>query len=70
MNQFIHEFHFIRTNNICGEETDFIARIKDMHLLDGGHAGRKTTWITDLPTLQTFSTLGMSKKHSTMELNL
>lgn len=58
LNQFIREFHFLRSKNTSAEEGDIVSRIKDMYFLDGGHAGREGTWVTDSSTLRTFAALG------------
>ncbi|XP_051174261.1 mitochondrial protein C2orf69 homolog [Leptopilina boulardi] len=55
LNQFLHEFHFYQNqkelNNDMGK---FISRIKEIWWLDGGHPGKKDTWITDEKILESF----------------
>lgn len=60
LNQFLHEFHFYQNqkelNNDMGK---FISRIKEIWWLDGGHPGKKDTWITDEKILESFIKMGI-----------
>ncbi|XP_056637265.1 mitochondrial protein C2orf69 homolog isoform X2 [Diorhabda sublineata] len=58
LNQFLYEFHHYKSDD--KNEPNILKRIKTMYWLDGGHSGGKNTWITSLPLLKTFSTMGIS----------
>lgn len=58
LNQFLYEFHY-------GPETTkdpvlrrMISQIDAMYFLDGGHAGKEETWITEESLLETLMKLG------------
>lgn len=59
LNQFIYEFHYLKTLTPEDESmTRFLSQITDMYWLDGGHAGGKNTWITSRSLLETLTRLG------------
>lgn len=61
LNQFIYEFHYLKT--LTPDDSTMIrllSRIKDMYWLDGGHGGQKNTWITSRSLLETLTRLGMN----------
>lgn len=59
LNQFIHEFHFAEQNSQSQPVmAKIIRKISSMYFLDGGHAGKNNTWITDQSLLQTLAKLG------------
>lgn len=58
LNQFIYEFHYLKTLTPEDESmTRFLSQITDMYWLDGGHAGGKNTWITSRSLLETLTRL-------------
>ncbi|XP_012287205.1 UPF0565 protein C2orf69 [Orussus abietinus] len=58
LNQILHEFHTLHTQQIVDKNLkEFVERIKDMAWLDGGHCGKKDTWITNKSILESFSKL-------------
>lgn len=60
LNQFIYEFHYLKTLTPDDESmTDLVCRIQDMYWLDGGHGGGKNTWITSRSLLETLTRLGI-----------
>ncbi|XP_036324241.1 UPF0565 protein C2orf69 homolog isoform X2 [Rhagoletis pomonella] len=61
LNQFIYEFHYLKT--LTPDDSTMIrllSRIKDMYWLDGGHGGQKNTWITSRSLLETLTRMGMN----------
>lgn len=59
LNQFIYEFHYLKTLTPDDETMmRLVSRIQDMYWLDGGHAGGKNTWITSRSLLETLTRLG------------
>lgn len=60
LNQFIYEFHYLKTLTPDDETMmRLVSRIQDMYWLDGGHAGGKNTWITSRSLLETLTRLGI-----------
>uniref|UniRef100_A0A1B6E7C1 Uncharacterized protein n=1 Tax=Clastoptera arizonana TaxID=38151 RepID=A0A1B6E7C1_9HEMI len=60
LNQFLYEFHYLKTLTPEDESmTSIVSRITDMYWLDGGHAGGKNTWITSRSLLETLTRLGI-----------
>ncbi|XP_076764223.1 mitochondrial protein C2orf69 homolog [Xylocopa sonorina] len=58
LNQLLHEFHYYQNKSKSDMEiNNFIKLIKSMWWLDGGHAGLKDTWITDISILKSFAKL-------------
>lgn len=58
LNQFIYEFHYLKTLTPEDESmTRFLSQITDIYWLDGGHAGGKNTWITSRSLLETLTRL-------------
>lgn len=60
LNQFIYEFHYLKT--LTPDDSTMISllsRIKEMYWLDGGHGGQKNTWITSRSLLETLTRLGI-----------
>lgn len=60
LNQFIYEFHYLKTLTPDDDTMmRIVTRIQDMYWLDGGHAGGKNTWITSRSLLETLTRLGI-----------
>ncbi|XP_065214430.1 mitochondrial protein C2orf69 homolog [Planococcus citri] len=61
LNQLLHEFHFADENSQSQPVmVDIIRKISSMYFLDGGHAGKNNTWITNQSLLQTLAKLGIN----------
>ncbi|CAD6993275.1 UPF0565 protein C2orf69 homolog isoform X2 [Ceratitis capitata] len=61
LNQFIYEFHYLKT--LTPDDSTMmrlLSRIKDIYWLDGGHGGQKNTWITSRSLLETLTRMGMN----------
>ncbi|KAK7789408.1 hypothetical protein R5R35_010268 [Gryllus longicercus] len=60
LNQFIYEFHYLKTLTPDDESmANLVDQIQDMYWLDGGHAGGKNTWITSRSLLETLTRLNI-----------
>ncbi|XP_022904802.2 mitochondrial protein C2orf69 homolog [Onthophagus taurus] len=60
LNQFLYEFHYLKTENNDLNLNEFVHRFKDLYWLDGGHSGGKNIWITSKPILDTLSNLELN----------
>lgn len=69
LNQFLHEFHFAE-NSKSQPMAKIISRISAMYFIDGGHAGKKNTWITNQTLLESLSKLGTCFRLSYLKWNI